>query len=70
MNTGITNDPDRLDDEQYIVRLLGQVITVSLETMKVVKTLPPLDTASVIAGIKKDREAGRSSRHEDAGTAA
>jgi predicted helicase len=29
-----------MDDEQYIVRLIGQVITVSLETMKVVKGLP------------------------------
>jgi predicted helicase len=35
-------DPNRLDDEQYIVRLLGQVITVSLETVKVVNLLPDL----------------------------
>jgi predicted helicase len=28
------------DDEQYIARLIGQVITVCLETMKVVKGLP------------------------------
>jgi predicted helicase len=27
-------------DEEYIVRLIGQVITVSLETQKVVKELP------------------------------
>lgn len=33
-----------LDDGQYIVRLLGQVITVSLETMKVLKALPALGT--------------------------
>ena len=26
--------------DQYIVRLVGQVITVSLETMKIVKGLP------------------------------
>jgi predicted helicase len=38
--SGITNDPNRPDDPEYIVRLLGQVITVSLETVKVVKTLP------------------------------
>ena len=38
----IASDPNRLDDEEYIVRLLGQVITVSLETVKVVKALPPL----------------------------
>jgi predicted helicase len=38
----ITNDPNRPDDPEYIVRLLGRVITVSLETVKVVRTLPPL----------------------------
>ena len=32
-----------MDDEEYIVRLIGQVITVSLETMQVVKELPPLE---------------------------
>ena len=40
--SGIVNDPNRADDPEYIVRLIGQVITVSLETMKVVKSLPPL----------------------------
>ncbi|MFM6190760.1 type ISP restriction/modification enzyme, partial [Planktothrix sp.] len=40
--SGIVNDPNRLDDEQYIVRLIGQVITVSLETVKIVKNLPDL----------------------------
>lgn len=38
----IVSDPNRLDDEQYIVRLIGQVITVSLETMKIVNNLPEL----------------------------
>jgi predicted helicase len=33
-------DPIRMDDQQYIVRLIGQVITVSLETQKIVKDLP------------------------------
>jgi predicted helicase len=42
-NGNITSDPNRLDDEQYIVRLIGQVITVSLETMGVVKALPPIE---------------------------
>jgi hypothetical protein len=28
--SGITNDPNRPDDPQYIVRIIGQVITVSL----------------------------------------
>jgi hypothetical protein len=45
---GITNDPNRPDDPEYIVRLLGQVITVSLETVKVVKGLPPLATLPTI----------------------
>jgi len=42
-NGNITSDPNRLDDEQYILRLLCQVITVSLETMKVVKDLHPIE---------------------------
>ena len=40
--SGIVNDPNRADDPEYIVRLIGQVITVSLETMKIVKGLPGL----------------------------
>jgi predicted helicase len=40
--SGITNDPNREDDPQYILRLLGQVITVSLETVKIVQALPGL----------------------------
>ena len=38
----IISDPNRMDDEQYIVRLISQVITVSMETMKVVNGLPAL----------------------------
>jgi predicted helicase len=38
----ITSDPNRNDDEEYIVGLIGKVITVSLETLKVVKGLPVL----------------------------
>jgi predicted helicase len=37
--SGITNDPNRTDDLQYIVRLVGQVITVSLDTVKLVRRL-------------------------------
>jgi predicted helicase len=40
--SGITNDPNNLDDPQYIIRLIGKVITVSLKTMKIVKALPAL----------------------------
>jgi predicted helicase len=38
----ITSDPNRMDDEEYIVRLIGQVITVSLETQRVIAGLPEL----------------------------
>jgi predicted helicase len=38
----ILSDPNRPDDEEYIVRLIGQVVTVSVETMKLVQSLPPL----------------------------
>jgi predicted helicase len=38
--SGITSDPNREDDPQYIVRLVGQVIRVSIETMKIVNALP------------------------------
>ena len=37
--SGITNDPNRVDDPEYIVRLIGQVTTVSLETAKLVVAL-------------------------------
>ena len=43
--SGITNDPNRADDPQYIVRLIGQVISVSLETVSIVKSLPELRIA-------------------------
>jgi len=38
----IASDPNRMDDEQYIVRLIGQVITVSVETLKIVTSLPAI----------------------------
>jgi predicted helicase len=38
--SGIESDPNRPDDEQYIVRLVGQIVYVSLETLKIVKSLP------------------------------
>lgn len=41
--SGITNDPNNLDDETYILRLIKQVITVSLETVTIVENLPPLE---------------------------
>ncbi|HEY5331592.1 MAG TPA: type ISP restriction/modification enzyme [Acidobacteriaceae bacterium] len=41
--SGIVNDPNREDDPQYILRLIGQVITVSLETQTIIGGLPPLN---------------------------
>ena len=40
--SGIVNDPNRGDDPQYIVRLIGKVISVSLETVGIVERLPEL----------------------------
>ena len=37
--SGIVSDPNRLDDEEYIVRLVGKVITVSVETVRLVNDL-------------------------------
>ena len=41
--SGIVNDPNRPDDPQYIVKLLGKVITVSLETVDIINNLPELE---------------------------
>ena len=41
--SGIVNDPNRADDPQYIVKLIGKVITVSLETVEIVSKLPALE---------------------------
>ena len=40
--SGIRNDPNRPDAPQYIVDLIGRVITVSLRTVEIVSKLPPL----------------------------
>ena len=40
--SGIVNDPNRVDDPQYIVKLVGKVITVSLEAVGIVGGLPDL----------------------------
>jgi predicted helicase len=39
--SGIVNEPNRTDDPEY-VRLISQVITVSLETVKLVRELATL----------------------------
>ncbi|MFE9912869.1 DEAD/DEAH box helicase [Streptomyces clavifer] len=43
-DSGIVNDPnDWSDDPRYIIDLLKRIVTVSLETMKIVDSLPELD---------------------------
>jgi predicted helicase len=37
--SGIKSDPNRADDPEYIVRLVGQVVRVSLETVRIVNGL-------------------------------
>ena len=41
--SGIVNDPNRADAPRYIVDLIGQVISVSLQTVEIVNRLPELD---------------------------
>ena len=43
--SGIVNDPNRADDPEYIVRLVGKVVAVSLETVEIVEGLPGLGSA-------------------------
>jgi hypothetical protein len=38
--SGICSDPNRKDAPEYIVRLVGQVVRVSLETVRLVRSLP------------------------------
>ena len=40
--SGIVADPNRVEDAAYIVRLLGQVMHVSVETVRLIGELPPL----------------------------
>jgi predicted helicase len=40
--SGIVNDPNREDAPQYIVKLIGKVLTVSLATVEIVEGLSGL----------------------------
>jgi len=40
--SGIRSDPNREDDPRYIVRLVAQVVRVSIETARIVRHLPPV----------------------------
>lgn len=46
----IVNDPNRPDDPEYIVELVERVVALSLETVRIVAGLPPLDILGVEAG--------------------
>ena len=41
--SGIENNPNRADDEEYIVDLIRKVISVSLETVEIVEKLSTLE---------------------------
>ena len=45
--SGIVNDPNCADAPRYIVKLIGKVITVSLETVEIVEGLPDLGVPSL-----------------------
>ncbi len=40
--SGIGSDPNRDDDPEYIVKLVGRVVTVSVETVRIIAALPAL----------------------------
>jgi len=40
--SGIVKDPNKLDAPQYIISLIGKVVTVSLETVKIINSFPEL----------------------------
>jgi hypothetical protein len=63
----IKSDPNRGDDEEYIVRLVGQVVTVSVETMKLVVALPSLDELPVPPAARAPEPAGYTRADLDAG---
>ena len=38
--SGVRSDPNRVDDPEYIVQLVGRVVRVSVETVRIVAGLP------------------------------
>ena len=47
--SGLTSDPNRTEDEHYIVRLVGRIVTVSIETVRLVEALAAWDVG--VAGV-------------------
>ncbi len=48
--SGLRNDPNRADDPEYILRLIGQVVTVSVETVRLVAALPGTFVGATVGG--------------------
>ena len=48
LRSGIINDPNRADEPDYIINLIQRVITVSVETVKIVKGLPALEEVKAL----------------------
>ncbi len=44
--SGLTSDPNQADDPEYIARLVGKVVTVSVATVDIVRGLPALGVGS------------------------
>jgi hypothetical protein len=58
-HSGITSDPNRADDPQYIVQLVGQVAQVSVETVRLVKELATaVSLDSVIGAAQVEAQVG------------
>jgi predicted helicase len=60
--SGITNDPNRAGEPDYIVKLIGKITTVSLETVNTVNALPELQLSSTadvedLLGLRAAKEA-------------
>jgi hypothetical protein len=45
----IASNPNRPDDEEHVVCLVAEVITVSLETQRLVSSLTPLEVGTPAA---------------------
>lgn len=57
--SGITSDPNRPDDPEYIVRLIGQVVAVGVATVAIVAGLSPLPEVSLMADRASDASSPR-----------
>ena len=57
--SGIESDPNNPDDPEYIVRLVGQVVRVSVETVKIVNSLPEDYGAEEMKAKKKAKKTSK-----------